>query len=671
MKNVSENLFISSPFWRTNNTLYIYKILLIMSDDEAVDAVHRLPHEMYERLGSVTGGGLRFNIVSDAHKNTSSSSSGGDDINPVVETSVQPRANQISSSTTNSSEEYQCIEYTRDGSLFASIVTSSSSAMCENDEDESGGQNTSKTNKTSKTNVVLFDGETNAEVTRISEQFVQGASCVAFSNTGKFLSIYRKGANHAGGTKEKNLSVWEIPSKENDEPKKVFECFQKTFVKQEWPYLQFSKDDKVCARCVTNEIQFYDAEKFEEEKEEEETSSLARYRIPGVALARLSMSETKPTVGVFVPESKGIPGSVRIYEVPDVKKEKGVSEPNAVARKSFFRISEVDLKWSPDGSALLVCGYCEVDASNKNYYGESSLHFLKADGSLDCKVDLSKEGPVHDAQWSPTSENFAVCYGFMPAKCTIFDAKKCVATYELGAGPHNTIRWNPFGRFIMLAGFGNLPGDVKFYHRLFDGKFKLMGSCRAACSVTAEWSPCGRRLLTSTVAPRLNVDNGFKIWRYNGELLAHVEREKLYEAAWRPRKEGAYPSLGISKNSKRVEGGSASGSVNAIPEKPAAFVPPHLRNKSGGSSTSGMGSRSNSGGNFSLATVSAEEARAGKVKAAVDNIAKKQQQSQQKRVIPGAEPVVNETAAQKKNRKKAEARRAKKLAEEMEAKNKV
>ena len=62
-------------------------------------------------------------------------------------------------------------------------------------------------------------------------------------------------------------------------------------------------------------------------------------------MARLSMSETKPTVGVFVPESKGIPGSVRIYEVPDVKKEKGVSEPNAVARKSFFRISEVDLKW--------------------------------------------------------------------------------------------------------------------------------------------------------------------------------------------------------------------------------------------------------------------------------------------------------------------------------------
>jgi hypothetical protein len=31
--------------------------------------------------------------------------------------------------------------------------------------------------------------------------------------------------------------------------------------------------------------------------------------------------------------------------------------------------------------------------------------------------------------------------------------------------------------------------------------------------VTAEWSPDGRRLLTATTAPRLNVDNGFKIWR--------------------------------------------------------------------------------------------------------------------------------------------------------------
>jgi uncharacterized protein with WD repeat len=99
-------------------------------------------------------------------------------------------------------------------------------------------------------------------------------------------------------------------------------------------------------------------------------------------------------------------------------------------------------------------------------------------------VPLDKEGPVHEAAWSPNSEEFVVVYGFMPAKATIYTASKCEPKYQLGAGPHNTVRWNPFGRFICLAGFGNLPGDIKFFDRKADGKYKLVGSTRAACSVS-------------------------------------------------------------------------------------------------------------------------------------------------------------------------------------------
>jgi uncharacterized protein with WD repeat len=98
-------------------------------------------------------------------------------------------------------------------------------------------------------------------------------------------------------------------------------------------------------------------------------------------------------------------------------------------------------------------------------------------------VPLDKEGPVHEAAWSPSNEEFIVVYGFMPAKATIFSASKCEPKYQLGAGPHNTVRWNPFGRFICLAGFGNLPGDMKFFDRKADGKYKLVGETRAACSV--------------------------------------------------------------------------------------------------------------------------------------------------------------------------------------------
>ena len=47
-----------------------------------------------------------------------------------------------------------------------------------------------------------------------------------------------------------------------------------------------------------------------------------------------------------------------------------------------------------------------------------------------------------------------------------------------GSGPYSTARWNPFGRFFALAGFGNLPGDLVFYDKKLDGKCKQMGATR-------------------------------------------------------------------------------------------------------------------------------------------------------------------------------------------------
>lgn len=37
---------------------------------------------------------------------------------------------------------------------------------------------------------------------------------------------------------------------------------------------------------------------------------------------------------------------------------------------------------------------------------------------------------------------------------------KCKPVFDLGSGPYSTARWNPFGRFLAVAGFGNLPGRL-------------------------------------------------------------------------------------------------------------------------------------------------------------------------------------------------------------------
>ena len=41
--------------------------------------------------------------------------------------------------------------------------------------------------------------------------------------------------------------------------------------------------------------------------------------------------------------------------------------------------------------------------------------------------------------------------------------------------------------------------------------------------------------MTSTLSPRLRVDNGYKMWKYTGELLIDVPMDVLVAAMWRPK----------------------------------------------------------------------------------------------------------------------------------------
>lgn len=414
----------------------------------------------------------------------------------------------------------------------------------------------------------------------------------------------------------------------------LFACFQKTFSKSVWPTLQFSADESIASRVVTNEVHIYHLDNS--------VTRLFRLRVPRVSTHKISPG--KPFFVAFIPETKGQPGSVRLYDVPSGTNG-GVSETEPLAHKSFFRVQEVVYEWAANGSAVLILGSSEIDATNQSYYGESTLMFMRTDRTLQCKVPLDKEGPVHDAAFSPRIDEFVVVYGHMPANATIFSSIKCEPIYQLGAGPHNTVRWNPFGRFICLAGFGNLPGDMRFFDRKADGKYKLIGKARAACSVSAEWSPNGRYLLTATTAPRLNVDNGYKLWRYNGELLQHVERERLFEAKWQPAIKSTYADRPISPGRNMRDNPEIMGRDNAIVNNTSPYRPPHV--------TSGSG-------NFSLARSTAEEAGPGRYRppgALKVNLS----QSAGHQGPPGASFVdssVSKNAA--KNAKKRAAARAKK-----------
>ena len=177
-----------------------------------------------------------------------------------------------------------------------------------------------------------------------------------------------------------------------------------------------------------------------------------------------------------------------------------------VCRKSFFKADKIEIRWSTSGKYLLALTQTDIDKTGKSYYGETNLYFLAADGSSECRVDLDKEGPIHDMAWSPTRDEFVVIYGYMPSKVALFDRNGRKVTDDFGEAARNFVQWNPQGRIFCLGGFGNLAGDVEVWSR--DGLQKL-AAFRASGATSLTWCPDSRHVLIATLSPRLRVDNGF------------------------------------------------------------------------------------------------------------------------------------------------------------------
>jgi translation initiation factor 2A len=133
--------------------------------------------------------------------------------------------------------------------------------------------------------------------------------------------------------------------------------------------------------------------------------------------------------------------------------------------------------------------------------------------------------------WSPNSKDFGVVYGYMPARTIVFNSRG-VVTHKFAIGPRNTILFSPYGRFVLVAGFGNLAGQLDIYD--VERDYRKVCTIEATNASVCQWSPDERYILTATTSPRLRVDNGIRIWHIGGELVYNQDLQDLYLVMWRP-----------------------------------------------------------------------------------------------------------------------------------------
>lgn len=382
---------------------------------------------------------------------------------------------------------------------------------------------------------------------------------LGFSPLGSFAITWQRPSKDDAGDAVKNLKVWRVHTENNasDEQSIVGKFVQKS---QTGWNLQYTFDERFCARVVTNEVQIYESGDL--------TKVWNKLRAEGVTDFAVSPGENH-SIAIFIPERKGQPAAVKVFNVPHFQ--------NPVSQKNFFKGDKVQLKWNSHGTALIVLAQTDVDKSGRSYYGETTLYFLSANGGFDSRIELDKDGPIHDVSWSPNSKSFAVVYGYMPAKTTLFNSR-AEKVHHFPLGPRNTVLFSPHGRFVLVAGFGNLAGQMDIYDLEKDNA--KICTIEASNASVCEWSPDGKHILTATTSPRLRVDNGIRIWHAGGTLMYNEDLNELYHVCWRPQSAEAHPLEENAFSPMPTPHESALKYLGTVktPSKPAgAYRPPGAR----------------------------------------------------------------------------------------------
>ncbi|SCU79029.1 LAME_0A06898g1_1 [Lachancea meyersii CBS 8951] len=491
-----------------------------------------------------------------------------------------------------------------------------------------------------------------------------------FSPSGNFLSTWERPS--LSDPDHKNVKIWELNLETPPEsPKYAYQAK----VQNGWA-LQFSKLDNFALKQFGKELRIVKIDANDANATFNFDKPYSKL-VPEQQISSFLISPSEfPTICTFAPEKSGKPACLSIYSIAE-----GITDKK-IATKTFFKADSCQLKWNQQGNAVLCMAITDFDSSNKSYYGENTLYLLSfqgANGSLGGKsvrVALSKEGPIHDFTWSPTSRQFGVIYGYMPATITFFDLKGNVV-HSLPEQPKNTMLFSPSGRYILIAGFGNLQGSVEVLDR--HDKFKCITKFDAANTSVCKWSPGGEFILTATTSPRLRVDNGLKIWHVSGTLCFVKEYKELLKVDWRHQ---ILPKLATSHVIKSIENSASepfcdpklgkievqvhssaaentarrqkNGSTNGAASKPAgAYRPPHARRAGGAPSVPGAAIRPAKaipGMSASVPGVSAKES-----KTAAKN--KKKRENKKNEGSPGADEALGESstdaAAQPKVNKEA------------------
>ena len=233
------------------------------------------------------------------------------------------------------------------------------------------------------------------------------------------------------------------------------------------------------------------------------------------------------------PEADNTPARVTLVEMPSRKE---------LRQKNITSVTDIKLFWHPQGKYLCIKVITHTKSRKTLFH---SFELLRVDEALVPIESLKMKDAAHAFAWEPNGHRFGVVHGdgikpsvsFYSMLNKAGDAELTLL-HTLEQKQCNSLHWSPQGQHCILAGTGDaFNGILEFYD--VDSKAGRIVEHYRCNSI--EWDPSGRIVATAVMQPlegaffKYQMDNGFKLWTFQGKQYHETSYENFYQFTWRPR----------------------------------------------------------------------------------------------------------------------------------------
>lgn len=312
----------------------------------------------------------------------------------------------------------------------------------------------------------------------------------------------------------------------------------------EWPVMRWCPNSKYFARQILNGISIFESDSFR---------LLGGKSIKVHGIKNFEWSKGDSVISYWAPEVDNLPARVVLFD-PATKKE--------LRSKNLFNVRDVKMHWQNNGD-FLCAQVLRHSKTGRTTFTNLEL-FRMRDPNYPAEMIEIKD-MVEAFAWEPSRDRFAIIHGESSHKQNVsiysmdgIKAGKNVSLlYTIPNKQISGLHWSPAGNYILFTG-SSMNGQIEFYD--VDENIETSVQSHFMCN-EVRWDPSGRMVATIVAQPmfgsvqvKYQLENGFKIWSFQGDLLVEEKLESFYQFLWRPRPKTLLDQKDISKINRGIKG---------------------------------------------------------------------------------------------------------------------